>query len=153
MTAHLDAEVDHVGFSGSRLGMSNKQLEWVERLLRLRMTQYGLGWFHHGGCIGADYEAHKIARNLGYKIDLHPPLDNKFQVPGLGSECDKVDDAYSYHGRNQRIVLASKFLMMTPNSTGQRGGTWNTIQHAAASKRTHTIIFRNGEIKEYSYVS
>lgn len=146
MTAH--SEVDHVGFSGSRLGMSDKQLEWFERLLIIRMSQCGLGWFHHGGCIGADTQAHMIAKELGYRIELHPSLDHKFTAIHM-TDCDKTNPEFSYHGRNQRIVLASKFLMMTPRSTGQQGGTWNTIGHARSIKRPHTVIYRNGKIEEY----
>jgi len=143
-------ELDHVGYSGSRLGMSEKQLEWFERLLRIRMTQCGLGWFHHGGCIGGDTQAHWIARKLGYKIDLHPPLDEKFQEPGIKAFCDSVEEKFSYSGRNHRIVLATRILFATPNGTSQNGGTWNTIQHAARISRTRTIIYRNGRIEEFS---
>lgn len=141
----LGREVDHVGFSGSRLGMSEKQLEWVEHLLRLRITEHEVGWFHHGGCIGSDTQAHWIAQRLGYKICLHPPLDDKFQEPGLAAFCDSVEEKFSYNGRNQRIVLATKYLIATPhNLVNRRGGTWNAIEHAERIRRPRVIIYRNG---------
>lgn len=146
---------DHVGFSGSRLGMNQAQSHAVYDFLRLNYIEHfkeGELWFHHGLCIGADEESHKIARNLGYKIHGHPSLDTKFTAKFDLQEFDMMDLAYSYHGRNQRINHACRILIATPYYKHQsHGGTWYTINHARVCRRPHMVIHRDGEIQREMY--
>ena len=144
------AEITHVGFSGSREGMTEVQKALVyEYLLEISMFP-GLKWFHHGDCIGSDREAHYISKKLVYAVHLHPPLDPRMRA-FLQDDCDKVDEPWSYHGRNQRIVKATQLLLATPFSSNPTasGGTWYTIRHALTNNRPTVIFYRDGRIESY----
>jgi hypothetical protein len=145
VTMNIDlATVENVGFSGSKEGMSKAQMDCVYQwLLELAMVP-GPKRFHHGDCVGADTEAHVIAKSLGYLITLHPPIDPKYRAH-LDSQCDLVMPQYSYHGRNHRIVIASQVLIATPKSMIEKGGTWNSIRHAINMSKPRVIIDRQGE--------
>jgi len=141
------SQVSHVGFSGSREGMSKRQLDIVRHwLLEICMYPNAPIWFHHGDCIGADAEAHQIAKEYGYKIHLHPPLDPKYRA-NLGGECNIVEECWSYHGRNQRILKASQLLIATPKKVlSQGGGTWYTILKAIEWKIPRIVVDPDGNI-------
>lgn len=132
---------DHIGFSGSRFGMTEQQSISVRNLLEERRHILSQGWFHHGDCVGSDAQACEIARNLGYKIYRHPPLEKK-----MNANCpyDATDPEYSYHGRNQRIVKATSLLIATPRDNTGSGGTWWTIICARRMKRPRIIVLRDG---------
>lgn len=146
---------DHIGFSGSRLGMSAAQSKFVYDFLRQNYVDHYKEdpWFHHGLCIGSDQQAHTIAKGLGYKIHGHPPLDQKFTFQDFGLlDFAVMDSAYSYHGRNQRINLASRILIATPYYKHQtHGGTWYTINHARMIRKPHIVFHRDGEIQQEMY--
>lgn len=60
-----------VGFTGTQLGMTGFQIEELTKLLMATtITQ-----FHHGDCIGADEQAHEIAKALGIPVAIHPPIN------------------------------------------------------------------------------
>lgn len=133
-----------IGFSGTREGMNDFQKEHVKHWLIDFMLKTGMDdsvWFHHGGCVGADLEAHHIARESGYHLYLHPPV-NTFAQAILPTDCDKSDDPFSFSGRNQRIVLATDVLIAAPKKSSG-GGTWNTIQHAINARKPHIIVYRD----------
>lgn len=133
-----------IGFSGTREGMNDFQKAQVKSWLvefMLRSQVHDNVWLHHGGCVGADLEAHHIAKRIGYYLYLHPPL-NTFAQAILPTDCDKSDDPFSFSGRNQRIVVASDVLIAAPKRSSG-GGTWNTIQHAINAKKPHIIIYRD----------
>lgn len=138
--------IEHVGFSGTREGMNDFQKGHVSAFLKKWFDESQAAveiWFHHGDCIGADEQSHRIAKELNYYVHLHPPLDEKYGAH-LASECDKVDPPYSYHGRNHRIVIASNVLIMTPKSAEiLRSGTWATIRYARAMNKPHVIVFKD----------
>lgn len=135
-------KVLHVGFSGTREGMNEFQKKHLAHWLREFMLKSKLHedlWLHHGDCVGADVEAHITAREYGYYIYKHPPIDGKLSA---NMPSDREDPPYSYSGRNQRIVLATHVLIATPKKDSG-GGTWNTIQHAINNNRPRVIIHRN----------
>lgn len=138
---------DHVGFTGTRKGMTVNQLGMVKALLAQGKSPQALAesWFHHGMCIGSDTEAHKIAKGLTHKIYGHPPSDKKY-YSDLALECDAIDPPYSYHGRNQRIVMAVRFLIATPYDNSGKGGTWWTINCARKMNKPRIIIHRDGSV-------
>jgi hypothetical protein len=142
------SEVTHVGFSGSREGMSPAQEDKVREYLLLICMNPGTIWLHHGDCIGADAQAHEIAKEYSYKIHLHPPLDPKYRA-FLDKDCDIVEECWSYHGRNQRILKKSQILIATPKHREDRGGgTWYTINKAMIWKVPYIILFADGTIRK-----
>ena len=115
------------GFTGTRQGMSDFQMgQLFGYLLRFKIKE-----FHHGDCLGADAQADKIARALGCKIFIHPPVDDKYRAfcarPG-----DTVYEAKPYLERDDDIVIATKVLFAAPKSDVEerRSGTWYTIRKA-----------------------
>lgn len=138
---------DHVGFTGTRKGMSIPQTISVRGILldrTLVIKPEGLRWFHHGNCIGADFEATLEALKFRYKIYRHPPLDRSMEAQDL--HFDAEDPRYSYHGRNQRICMVSNTLIAAPYDLQQKGGTWWTINCARRIGLLRFIVHRDGSV-------
>ena len=119
-----------VGFTGTQRGMTEKQeLEVTAQLILLQQDGYGI--FHHGDCIGADSQAHDIAKKLGYDIVLHPPDENykrAFRTKG----AVRIEPVRPYLLRNRDIVASSTFLIAAPKTELEelRSGTWTTVRYA-----------------------
>ncbi len=132
-----------VGFTGTRNGMSTKQKAGLRETLlrlngpsRLAFSQNKTNDFHHGDCIGADAEAHDIAKALGYTIYMHPPTNGKARAYKDGFALK----ALPYLKRNQDIVNSSHLLIAAPATQKEviRSGTWATIRYA---RRNNKPIF------------
>ena len=97
--------------------------------LDLRQTlQYLHGMFHHGDCIGADWEANHIARCLNYGVEIHPPIDPRYRA-WCSSMC--VHICKPYLERNHDIVDVSHLLIACPAGPETlRSGTWATVRYA-----------------------
>lgn len=138
----------HVGFTGTQRGMTATQFAAVSELL-LRWFPHELtrptraATFHHGDCIGADEQAHVIARICGYFIVGHPPTD-----PTKRARCafDFTMTPAPYLNRNAAIVTSTEALIATPGETTEqrRSGTWATIRRARALRRPTTIVWPDG---------
>lgn len=116
-----------IGFTGTQEGMTALQKQGVLNILStLRGAQYE--YFHHGDCIGADEEAHKIAQGLGYKIIIHPPLNQSKRAFCEGA--DTILRPKEYLDRNEDIVCSSNVLIATPKEMEEvlRSGTWSTVR-------------------------
>jgi hypothetical protein len=130
-----------VGFTGSRSGMPEAQLQAVSRLLD---TLDG-DEFHHGGCIGADVAAAFWARVHGYQTFRHPgdtpdKQDKRFVD-------DVVFDVLPNLVRNHKIVDVADFLIAAPDGPErQRSGTWATIRYARSWRVPLTIVMPDGSM-------
>lgn len=128
-----------LGFSGTREGMTAGQHRTVERLLKLlRPTEV-----HHGDCIGADVDFHRLCRLLTIRpIVGHPPSDPKLRA---FCDFDVLLAEKGYYARDRDIVVASNVLIATPKQSTRQttGGTWYTISYAERSKRT-IIVWPDG---------
>ncbi len=117
----------HVGFTGTQKGLTHRQ----SQELALRLQELPLGsTFHHGDCVGADAEAHDIARRLSYnKVVIHPPINFHKRAWCSGTV---VRPPKPYLERNHDIVDASDILIVCPaqQQEVQRSGTWATIRYA-----------------------
>lgn len=134
----------HVGFTGTRDGMTIPQILMVQAIL----TDWRPHCFHHGDCVGADAQAAQIARNLGCWVTGHPPSDSKLRAffPSDGSRRPK-----KYHDRNADIVTETDCIIATPKSvkplTGKLGGTWWTVEYALSVGRSVIRILPDGNLK------
>lgn len=124
----------HIGFTGSRKGMSGQQIIALEQLLTVFL--YAAKWvnhwneethtelmFHHGagpgddGNMSADEEAARVAESLGLKVQAHPPLS---------------DTAAAMLARDKKIAITAEVLIAAPMHDKEvlRSGTWSTIRYA-----------------------
>lgn len=57
-----------IGFTGTRKGMSPVQYDQLDKLLMIFVAAVETGVeFHHGGALGADSEADRLANLNGYR--------------------------------------------------------------------------------------
>lgn len=135
-----------LGFTGTRDGHTAAQLRTFARLLlELRPDT-----FHHGDCVGADAEAHRLVHNavaelkIGpCRIEVHPPLEDEHRAYCLG---DYVHPPRTHFARNRKIVDACELLIgvsKTPERS-ERGGTWYTIDYAKKRGKPVRVIWPDG---------
>ena len=121
----------HIGFTGTRKGMTDRQKETLELLLRNTAmadenNDKGYNLFHHGDATGADTEAVEIAAKLEYGICAH--------VSAKNSEA--------LLNRNMSIVDSCFLLIAAPYSLDEvvRSGTWHTIRYARRVGRPAIVL-------------
>ena len=92
----------HLGFTGTRNGMTSAQRQVVERMLE----NGGVFTAHHGDCVGADADFHELVRADadGNVIVVHPPLNDSDRAWCIG---DEKREPLSYMKRNAQIVAAA----------------------------------------------
>ncbi len=145
-----------LGFTGSRDGMSSKQLEqfkfFILSITDKRIAGTKILEFHHGDCVGADKEAHDfIAKKFGNKvIHIHPPNIIKDRVFAGNADCT-IYEAKPYLKRNKDIVDACNLLLAAPKSYNEmvRSGTWSTVRYAAKKKKRASLFLPNGDKQLY----
>lgn len=133
-----------VGFTGTQKGMTPAQEFRLRKELEILRRQ-GARKFHHGDCIGADEQAHKIAKSLGYEIHIHPPTNS---IKRAFCKGDVVYPERDYIARNHNIVSLCDMLIATPGTINEqlRSGTWATVRYARkVGKKTVIILKENRE--------
>lgn len=123
----------NIGFTGTRDGMTPFQRDQLEKVLSALKADFS--FFHHGGCIGADEEAHRIANGCGFRCVIWPPTNKSKYVEVLEESAFQVMDPAPYLDRNQFIVDAASLFVAAPKEDDEvlRSGTWATIRRARAS--------------------
>ncbi len=135
-----------IGFTGTQQGCTEKQLATLVGLLR-RLSVGGAARLRHGSCIGADEQAHAVARRIGLGVFKHPPSDasKMAECPMLPGEETAPPDEYLK--RNRAIVDNCAILVATPKEEdGEtlRSGTWATVRYARKQGRIVYIIRPSG---------
>lgn len=137
------------GFTGTQRGMTLLQRgvfqAWITKLSGFHNT------FHHGDCIGADEEAHRIVESIGFKpneIFIYP-----CNIEDKRAHCQSSFIHYPMPPlvRNKTIVNYSKIIFATPGEVTEQGrsGTWSTIRYARKFKsKKIIIIYPDGTIEE-----
>lgn len=155
----------HIGFTGTRHGMSEEQRVAVMRVLEDQldgaMMAARLGFVaHHGDCVGADAQFHEIVlwgfRPLGSWIDVHPgPAGDRHRAYSSG--YDRIHDPQHHMARNRAIVAVSNIMIAAPfePTPQKRGGTWATIRMAlralrAGKLRDLYVVGRDGKLMDHS---
>lgn len=136
-----------IGFTGTRQGMTPQQRTSLSFVLRAFIQTDGVDRlpFHHGDCIGADSEAHDIARDLNCFITIHPPTKSSLRAYRGG---DFVHAAEDYMDRNRAIVSACDVIIACPKEydTVRRSGTWATMRFAKRAGKSVVMIRPDGEV-------
>lgn len=135
-----------IGFTGTRNGMTEKQLE----AFRTYISDRTITEFHHGDCIGADNQVHLIIERMvpKIKIFIHPPINSLYRAFLSGF---KIYPAKNYLERNKDIVSETEFLIAAPKEYREkvRSGTWSTIRYAKQYLRIVIIIYPDGILERY----
>lgn len=132
----------HVGFTGTRDGMTEAQKERLFEELPMGSVR-----FHHGCCLGADEQAHWLAFLLDLEIVGHPPT-NRSLMMSLDQGFYELRQPRPYLDRNQDIVTESAHLFAAPGTMQAelRSGTWSTVRYARKKNRPITIIWPDGSL-------
>jgi hypothetical protein len=127
----------HIGFTGTRYGCSGPQAEMLAnvlaRVIMDRTDAPGPCVAHHGCCIGADAEFHRLVRSHpSATIVGHPGPGWPNSALCAQVECDRTHKPTAHMWRNRAIVNASQVMLATPlqDEPQQYGGTWATIRMA-----------------------
>lgn len=141
-----------IGFTGTQTGMTEMQ----QKVFYQVMLDFGgtktQKEFHHGDCIGADAQAHRLACcSLGWKPIIHPPRNpSKRAWCATTWPCPEfqVLPTKEYLERNHDIVDTSFALIATPAQDEEqlRSGTWATIRYAKKKNIHLAIIYPLGNI-------
>ena len=136
-----------IGFTGTRHGMTTEQ-EVSVRLLLEDLNPGLRGALHHGDCVGADAEAHRIAVDLGITTMIHPPSDTRLRAYCRGGQFTFMAEPYTQ--RNRSIVEHSDVMIACPSSSTElrTGGTWQTVRMARGSRKRLFIVWPDGSVKE-----
>lgn len=128
----------NLGFTGTQRGMT------VSQVTSLRYLLWNSGYVvHHGDCIGADAQAHDIARACGLRVIIHPPINEAKRAWCKG---DVILPERDYLDRNHDIVDACVWLVAAPGEEEEkiRSGTWSTVRYARRKGRSIKIIPPDG---------
>ena len=87
-----------LGITGTRDGMSAHQWQQVISILS---SPEGERELHHGDCVGVDSEIALLARDLGWRIVCHPPIDEKLRA---FTPYDEIRVPKTHFARNRDIV-------------------------------------------------
>jgi len=130
-----------VGFTGTREGLTGYQRGMLAKILNDMRDKYDT--FVHGDCVGADEQAHRIAKALGYTIEIYPPKNSRLRAFCKGDIVHEPDD---YLSRNRKIVDAIDFLIACPKQKKEilRSGTWATIRYARKKGKKILTICGDG---------
>lgn len=140
-----------IGFTGTQNGMSIPQMDILQKLFNKVKVN---GEFHHGDCIGADQQAHKIALLFKMKIYIHPPQDSKKRAWCSGPNVI-ILPVKDYLVRNKDIVNVTQVLIATPADEYEqlRSGVWSTIRYAKKIGKPIRIIYPSGQIQSFERIN
>jgi hypothetical protein len=136
--------VQHIGITGTRRGLTEVQRKMLYAYLKATFLGPHDIVFHHGDCIETDAYGHAIARELGWRIVVHPPVKPKARAFCVG---DIEMELRPYLKRNDDIIEACSEIVACPKEfEGPRrgSGTWYTIKHATKQGKLVYIIFPDG---------
>lgn len=149
--AAMNAIPLHVGFSGTRYGMTLEQRRAVYKVFRWYRDNRNAITVHHGSCVGADAEAHDIARMLGLAVSLHPRVSEDCSSC-LRAECamregERVWRPASYAVRSQTIAACTGVLVAAPHGERSSRGTNHAISCAVRLGRPVVVVSGDGRLQ------
>lgn len=136
----------HVGFTGTRKGMTEAQYNAVHEVVVQLIDIFGPISVHHGACVGADAEFHAMCSGMGLNIKQiyqHVPRDTSLRADLTGGIYELP---LPYDERNQAIVDDSHLMIAAPleEQPQARGGTWQTVRFARTKGNLWRIVFPSG---------
>lgn len=136
-----------LGSTGTRHGMSPAQKAILTQLLARQPPDTA---FHHGGCKGADAQAHELAIATGLAVHVHWGDDPKWQATLYGLATHSYPPEPNLQ-RNRLVVHSCNMLIACPLHDGTlSGGTAYTIRYAQRQDKRVSVILPNGKVLHYS---
>lgn len=134
----------HIGFTGTRHGMTPAQIERVCGVVDYLYSTRGWLIGHHGDCVGADAEFHALMHVRAHRLAIHP---GPIGAMSAGCVGDERHEPKSHLRRNADIVAAVSFMIAAPptEEPQDRGGTWWTIKHAHKKRQPMVIVLPSGK--------
>lgn len=143
------AKVLSIGVTGSRRGMTPVQFTRVQLILEDLYTKSRrkVAHFHHGDCVGADEQAARIAKKIGYRIIGHPPIQTTYQA---NFSSDENHPRKQYVVRDRDIVTEVDTLLVCPHQMHPviRSGTWTTWRIAKRTNKHYIIIYPDATVED-----
>jgi len=137
-----------IGFTGTQRGLTSYQKQALVHFV-LSLAQ-GDHQFHHGDCIGADFQATEIFSSFRIPLYCHPPLNKSKRAWGtIEYPHSHIYPAAPYLTRNHNIVKACHVLIACPGEFKEqlRSGTWATVRYAKKQRNVRVIvIYPDGSI-------
>lgn len=126
-----------IGFTGTRKGMNEFQMDAVRDFLEFHYLE--ITEVHHGDCVGADEQFHRLAETMGIRVVLHPPILTRNRA---FCSADETLDPKPYLERNHDIVDATDYLIAVPKEVEEilRSGTWATYRYAKRHKKPTMLV-------------
>lgn len=144
----------NIGFTGTREGMTEDQLERFSILIHESLGGYAKDGLtlYHGMCKGADEQAHynfMLCINwgvIGFPSNVPNTQMNRRPIAVKFDNWDGFSKVYKPQDpleRNKLIVEHCDVLIATPKSRQEerRSGTWSTIRYARKLKKPVYIIW------------
>ena len=131
------------GMTGTRKGMTVTQRNVFLHALHQHPK---LDHLVHGDCIGADADAHQIARSLGHTVTIRPCT-----LTDQRAFCaaDHEHPARKPLGRNADIVNEAEGMFAFPSGYKEmkrKSGTWATIRYTRKAGKLLYIIYPDGTV-------
>lgn len=147
----------HLGFTGTRFGLSEPQRRAVFDLLTAIADIHRVPIVaHHGCCVGSDEDFHALCRERQWRVIGHPGPDWPDGEFCAYTICGETVDPQPYMVRNQAIVDAAQIMIATPLEARPqvRGGTWRTIGMALRALRAGKlselhVVGRDGQMLDH----
>lgn len=132
-----------VGITGTRFDITDVQIVGITKFLNENFTKGSE--LHHGDCVGADACVAQIAKDIGYKIVCHPPIDASLRAFFASDETRKP---LTYFARNRNIVNETECLIVAPyqNEWQPKGGTWYTHDYAEKKNKPLFVFYPDSEM-------
>jgi hypothetical protein len=147
----------HIGFTGTRRGMTDEQMSAVNRVIMDCVTRWASSiapmTAHHGDCVGADAEFHGFVARRGFHIVGHLPVDEQHRAFCRFDETreplcrfDETREPRTHMQRNRQIVTAADVMIATPSEMveQERGGTWATIRMTRKAGKPLAVVLPDG---------
>lgn len=134
-----------VGFTGTQYGCTAEQRDSLRRYLR--SLSPGMREFHHGGCIGADAQAHALVLRQ-CPIIIHPSNVEGKQANLRGAKLVLPEKLPL--DRNNDIVRISNLMVGCPRHMFEEGrsGTWATLRESFRRSKSVTIVWPDGRVQK-----
>ncbi len=132
----------HMGFTGTKTGVTRRQRAAMF-IAFTDLREDGFLWMHNGDCVGADDTAADVWHDVGGKIYLHPPSNEKFRA---FHKAEIICESKPYLRRDEDIAASAHTLVACPAGYEEetRSGTWTTVRRAAVLRRRIILIFPDG---------